>query len=113
MGAFVVCFVILIFNIDMNNRGSFLGRAPYLLSFYQMLTLRATFGSCDLRNIWQVFAFGKGDEIALDYLKELRQNGTDRRTELSTLISGGLVEYREIKAAEEAEVWEDREWHKH
>lgn len=42
--------------------------------------------------------------MALDYLKELRQNGTDRRTELSTLISGGLIEYREKKAAEEAEV---------
>lgn len=42
--------------------------------------------------------------MALEYLKELRQNGTDRRTELSTLISGGFVEYRLKKEAEEAEV---------
>lgn len=42
--------------------------------------------------------------MALEYLKELRQNGTDRRTELSTLISGGYVEYRLKKEAEEAEV---------
>ncbi|CAM9426533.1 unnamed protein product [Ectocarpus sp. 8 AP-2014] len=49
------------------------------------------------------FAFGKGDDIALAYLKELRQNGTDRRTEMSTLISGGFLEYQAIKAAEEAE----------
>lgn len=52
----------------------------------------------------QAFAFGKGDDIALAYLKELRQNGTDRRTEMSTLISGGFLEYQAIKEAEEAEV---------
>ncbi|CAB1098260.1 unnamed protein product [Ectocarpus sp. CCAP 1310/34] len=49
------------------------------------------------------FAFGKGDDIALAYLKELRQNGTDRRTEMSTLISGGFLEYQAMKEAEEAE----------
>lgn len=49
------------------------------------------------------FAFGKGDDIALEYLKELRQNGTDRRTEMSTLISGGFVEYQAMKEAELAE----------
>ena len=42
--------------------------------------------------------------MALGYLKELRQNGTDRRTELSTLISGGFLKYRADKEAEEAEV---------
>lgn len=42
--------------------------------------------------------------MALEYLKELRQNGTDRRTEMSALISGGLLEYQVIKEAEEAEV---------
>lgn len=52
----------------------------------------------------QAFSFGKGDDIALAYLKELRQNGTDRRTEMSTLISGGFLEYQAIKEAEEAEV---------
>ena len=52
----------------------------------------------------QAFAFGKGNDIALEYLKELRQNGTDRRTEMSTLISGGFLEYQAIKEAEEAEV---------
>lgn len=52
----------------------------------------------------QAFAFGKGDEMALEYLKELRQNGTDRRSEMSMLISGGFLEYRAIKDAEEAEV---------
>lgn len=52
----------------------------------------------------QAFAFGKGDDMALEYLKELRQNGTDRRSEMSMLISGGFLEYRAIKDAEEAEV---------
>lgn len=42
--------------------------------------------------------------MALEYLKELRSNGTDRRTEMSTLISGGFLEYKAIKDAEEAEV---------
>ncbi|CAM9160270.1 unnamed protein product, partial [Hapterophycus canaliculatus] len=49
------------------------------------------------------FSFGKGDDIALSYLKELRQNGTDRRTEMSTLISGGFLQYQAMKEAEEAE----------
>lgn len=53
---------------------------------------------------FQAFAFGKGDDVALGYLKELRQNGTDRRTEMSTLISGGFVEYQSMRAAELAEV---------
>lgn len=52
----------------------------------------------------QAFSFGKGNDIALEYLKELRQNGTDRRTEMSTLISGGFLEYQAVKEAEEAEV---------
>lgn len=52
----------------------------------------------------QAFSFGKGDDIALSYLKELRQNGTDRRTEMSTLISGGFLQYQAMKEAEEAEV---------
>lgn len=42
--------------------------------------------------------------MSLDYLKELRQNGTDRRSEMNCLISGGFAEYRAIKAAEEEEV---------
>lgn len=53
---------------------------------------------------FQAFAFGKGDDMALAYLKELRQNGTDRRTEMSKVISGEFLEYRAIKEAEEAEV---------
>lgn len=53
---------------------------------------------------FQAFAFGKGDDVALEYLKELRQNGTDRRTEMSTLVSGGFVEYQAMKEAELAEV---------
>lgn len=42
--------------------------------------------------------------MALEYLKELRQNGTDRRTEMGNLISGGFQVYKDIKDAEEAEV---------
>lgn len=53
---------------------------------------------------YQAFAFGKGDDIALAYLKELRQNGTDRRTEMDTLISGGFLQYQIMKEAEMAEV---------
>eukprot|EP00904_Undaria_pinnatifida_P004641 jgi/Undpi1/14178/HiC_scaffold_9.g03828.m2 len=49
------------------------------------------------------FAFGKGDDMALEYLKELRQNGTDRRDEMSILINGGFRDYQAIKEAEEAE----------
>lgn len=60
--------------------------------------------TCFLCVRFQAFAFGKGDDIALEYLKELRQNGTDRRTEMSTLISGGFVEYQAMKEAELAEV---------
>lgn len=53
----------------------------------------------------QALAFGKGDDIAFAYLKELRQNGTDRRTEMDTLISGGFLQYQMAKEAEEAEVY--------
>lgn len=60
--------------------------------------------TCVLCVYCQAFAFGKGDDIALAYLKELRQNGTDRRTEMDTLISGGFVQYQIMKEAEEAEV---------
>ena len=42
--------------------------------------------------------------MALEYLKELRQNGTDRRDEMSILINGGFRDYQAIKEAEEAEV---------
>lgn len=59
---------------------------------------------CVLYHGLQAFAFGKGDDMSLEYLKELRQNGTDRRSEMSALISGGFHEYRAIKDAEEAEV---------
>lgn len=52
----------------------------------------------------QAFSFGKGDENALLYLRELRQNGTDRRGELESLILGHDIEWKAIKAAEDAEV---------
>lgn len=42
--------------------------------------------------------------MALEYLKELRQNGTNRRDEMSILINGGFRDYQAIKEAEEAEV---------
>lgn len=67
-------------------------------SVYFLARVLNPYGRC------QAFAFGKGDDIAMEYLKELRQNGTDRRTEMSTLISGGFAEYQAIKEAELAEV---------
>lgn len=57
----------------------------------------------------QAFSFGKGDENALLYLRELRQNGTDRRGELASLISGEDLEWRAIKAAEDYEVRQSME----
>lgn len=76
-----------------------LGFASFVVQPVQLTSGTCLLPSCS----HQAFSFGKGNDIALEYLKELRQNGTDRRTEMSTLISGGFLEYQAIKEAEEAE----------